>query len=108
MNDYNFPSFLRSVGDLGFREMDEAARVRKVELERLLKRGRKKFPEYGPAADLLRQIISLRFWLASGYRPAELTDDEFLQLEPICRKLIEKSHLKGAALDEFIRTRALK
>lgn len=107
MDEYSFPKFLKSVEDLSFLDMDEKARDRQRELERLLKKGRKKLADYDTAAHLLKGIVGFRFWLATGGKPNSLTDDEFLLLEPICQKLIKRGFppFKPTWLDVFNRTR---
>jgi hypothetical protein len=107
MNDYSFSEFLKSIEDLDFFHMDEKARYRKQELERLLNKG-KKSPNYYEVANLFRQIKGVRYWFAASEKAAGLTDEEFLLLEPICRKLIEKGLFKATALDVFARLRQKK
>jgi hypothetical protein len=102
MDSYGFDEFVDSMKDLDFEAMDEATRRRKAELDSEQTFWHKKdHYRAHQAAELLKRIRGLRFWLATGRRPDSLDDREFALLEPLCRKLVERKNLKPTALAVF-------
>lgn len=99
---YNFGDFIEEVKDLDLPEIRRIADQKCQQLENLSWgiKGAVERRAQGSAA-LVEKVKGLLFWLNTGIKPAGLTDDEFILLEKVCIKLIEKGQMSPEALGAF-------
>ena len=101
LDSYEFSAFVDSIKDLGYFEIEQKVFSVRMQLETLISaKGTTKQERYR-AGHLLAQLSGLRFWFATGRRPAGLSDGDFALLEPVCRSLIQKGILRPEAADIF-------
>jgi hypothetical protein len=91
MEQYEFSEFLDSVKHIDdIITLNQKALTRQRELEKFSSSKKGKQYLRDRAGHLAAQIGKFRFWLATGGRAGEMSDNEFALMEPICRSLVDK------------------